>query len=143
MAAHTIARITYSGQCRKPLVLRRIEVPFEIRLDRLHEALQAAMGWNNSHLYKSAPVATAGVPPILIGPTDPGERYPRLLEASGRCPPEDVGGPPGYAESLEALKDPQHPRHDEYMEWMPENFDAAFVDIQSIADEPTKRSKAN
>jgi hypothetical protein len=31
-------------------VLRRIEVPFDIRLDRLHLAIQAAMGWTNSHL---------------------------------------------------------------------------------------------
>jgi hypothetical protein len=26
---------------------------------------------------------------------EPGASYPRLLEASGRCPPEDVGGPSG------------------------------------------------
>jgi hypothetical protein len=36
----------------KPPVLRRIEVPFDIRLDRLHLAIQAAMGWTNSHLYE-------------------------------------------------------------------------------------------
>ena len=27
-------------------------IPFAIRLDRLHEVLQAAMGWTNSHLYE-------------------------------------------------------------------------------------------
>jgi hypothetical protein len=32
--------------------LRRIEVPFDIRLDRLHLATQSAMGWTNSHLYE-------------------------------------------------------------------------------------------
>jgi len=32
--------------------------------------------------------------------------YPRLIEAAGRCPPEDVGGPWGYAEFLEAISDP-------------------------------------
>ena len=38
--------------------------------------------------------------------------YPRLIEASGRCPPDDVGGPRGYGEMLEALEDPGHERHD-------------------------------
>ncbi len=28
----------------------------------------------------------------LIDP-EPGQSYPRLIEASGRCPPEDIGGP--------------------------------------------------
>ncbi|MDD2676925.1 MAG: plasmid pRiA4b ORF-3 family protein [Methylacidiphilaceae bacterium] len=36
----------------KPLVSRRLEMPLSIRLDRLHLAIQAAMGWNNSHLYE-------------------------------------------------------------------------------------------
>jgi hypothetical protein len=36
--------------------------------------------------------------------------YPRLTEVSGRCPPEDCGGPWGYAELIEAIKDPKHER---------------------------------
>jgi hypothetical protein len=36
----------------KPAVVRRVEVPLTIRLDRLHLVLQAAMGWTNSHLYE-------------------------------------------------------------------------------------------
>ena len=35
-----------------PTVMRRIEVPFDIRLDRLHLVLQTALGWTNSHLYE-------------------------------------------------------------------------------------------
>ncbi|MCK1374924.1 plasmid pRiA4b ORF-3 family protein, partial [Bradyrhizobium sp. 49] len=34
------------------------------------------------------------------------EGMPFLLEAAGRCPPEDVGGAPGYAEYLDAICDP-------------------------------------
>jgi hypothetical protein len=34
------------------VVLRRGEVPFDIRLDRLHLTIQAATGWTNSHLYE-------------------------------------------------------------------------------------------
>ena len=66
-----------------------------------------------------------------------GVRYPRLLEASGRCPPEDVGGPLGYAEALEAISDPRHERHDECKEWMPENFDPAIIDVSGLANELT------
>ncbi len=36
----------------EPKVMRRIVVPADIRLDRLHLAIQAAMGWTNSHLYE-------------------------------------------------------------------------------------------
>ncbi len=36
----------------EPAVVRRVEVPLTIRLDRLHLVLQAAMGWTNSHLYE-------------------------------------------------------------------------------------------
>lgn len=35
-----------------PLVMRRVVVPFRIRLDRLHDVLQEAFGWTNSHLYE-------------------------------------------------------------------------------------------
>jgi hypothetical protein len=52
MTADTIARLKITLNDVEPLVLRRIEIPFDIRLDRLHEVLQAAMGWSNSHLYE-------------------------------------------------------------------------------------------
>jgi hypothetical protein len=46
----------------------------------------------------------------LIDP-EPGVLYPRPIEVCGRCPPEDCGGPWGYAELLEAIKDPTHECH--------------------------------
>jgi hypothetical protein len=52
MIADTIARIKITLDNVKPVVLRRIEVPLDIRLDRLHLAIQAAMGWTNTHLYE-------------------------------------------------------------------------------------------
>ena len=58
----------------------------------------------------------------LIDP-EPGVVYPRLIEVSGRCPPEDCGGPWGYAELLEAIKDPKHERHAELTEWIGDDFD--------------------
>lgn len=42
---------------------------------------------------------------------------PILLEATGRCPPEDIGGPWGYQKFREALTDPVHERHTELVEW--------------------------
>ena len=36
----------------EPKVMRRIAVPANIRLDRLHLVIQAVMGWTNSHLYE-------------------------------------------------------------------------------------------
>ncbi len=35
----------------KPPVWRRLLVPADIRLDRLHEAIQAAMGWEDYHMH--------------------------------------------------------------------------------------------
>ena len=52
MSADTIARLKITLDDVKPAVLRRVEVPFDIRLDRLHLTIQAAMGWTNSHLYE-------------------------------------------------------------------------------------------
>lgn len=46
------------------------------------------------------------------------DEFPRLIDAKGRCPPEDVGGPWGYAEYLEAMSDPTHPRHAELLDWL-------------------------
>ena len=52
MSADTIARLKIRLDDVKPVVLRRIEVPLTIRLDRLHLTMQAATGWSNSHLYE-------------------------------------------------------------------------------------------
>jgi hypothetical protein len=52
MSAATIARLKITLDDVKPAVLRRVEVPFDIRLDRLHLTIQAAMAWTNSHLYE-------------------------------------------------------------------------------------------
>ena len=153
MSAATIARLKITLDNVTPVVLRRVEVPFDIRLDRLHLTIQAAMGWTNSHLYEiraggvgwSTPYPDAdwagdfidarkarlediGTKSLqylydfgdgwehtikierLIDP-EPGILYPRLIEAKGHCPPEDVGGPWGYGEFLEAIADPSHERH--------------------------------
>jgi hypothetical protein len=52
MTAATIIRLKITLDDVKPKVVRRIEAPFALRLDRLHLILQAALGWSNSHLYE-------------------------------------------------------------------------------------------
>lgn len=43
--------------------------------------------------------------------------YPTVLEGEGACPPEDVGGIPGYAEFLEAWNNPEHEEHEGVSTW--------------------------
>ena len=60
------------------------------------------------------------------------EDYPRLVDAKGRCPPEDVGGPWGYAEYLDAMSDPTHTRHAELIDWLGCR-DPGVIDRQAMA----------
>ena len=160
----------------EPKVLRRIEVPADIKLDRLHLTLQAALDWTNSHLFEirardvgwglpspdwpDGPLDARKVKLIDVLedagtktlrylydygdgwehtikvermiPADTNIAYPRLIEASGRCPPEDVGGPWGYAEMLEALAAPDHERHAEIREWVGDDFDPHAFDAEPL-----------
>jgi Plasmid pRiA4b ORF-3-like protein len=180
MSAATIAQLKITLDDVKPAVLRRFAVPFDIRLDRLHLTIQAAMGWTNSHLYEiragdvswSTPypdqdwagfldarkarlgdvledVGTKTLKYLydfgdgwehtikierLIDP-EPGTPYPRLIEAKGCCPPEDVGGPWGYAEFLEAIADPKHERHRELKEWFADDFNPHVVDVDRLSED--------
>ena len=47
-----IVRLKVTLKDVEPKVMRRLDVPLKIRLDRLHLVLQAAMGWAKSHLYE-------------------------------------------------------------------------------------------
>jgi len=53
-----------------------------------------------------------------------GHIRPTCLAGGGACPPEDVGGPWGYADFLKAIGDPQHARHEELLEWCGGSFDS-------------------
>lgn len=137
MTRSLIARLKITLDHVEPAVVRHIEVPFDIRLERPHLCIQAAMGWSNMHVYEirarhvgwGIPDSDWGDGPLdarkvrldevvedlgtktlrylydfgdgwehtirierLIDP-ELGQLYPRLIEAKGRCPPEDVGGP--------------------------------------------------
>jgi pRiA4b ORF-3-like protein len=63
----------------------------------------------------------------------PGIAYPRLIEATGRCPPEDVGGPSGYREFLGAIANPNHQEHAETLQWIGGQFDPSNADAETLA----------
>ncbi len=65
-----------------------------------------------------------------ILPYDPDQLYPQCIAGKRACPPEDCGGPWGYATMLEALKDPKHPEHELYVDWMDEDFDPEEFDVE-------------
>lgn len=177
MTAASIAHLKIKLDDVEPAVVRRVEVPLAIRLDRLHQVLQAALGWTDSHLYElRARDIGWGVPDPDFGDgpldarkarlldvlEDVGVRslkylydfgdgwehtvriervtnavagivYPRLIDATGRCPPEDVGGPWGYREFLEAIADPDHEEHAERLEWVGGHFDPSDAGVDTLA----------
>jgi hypothetical protein len=60
-----------------------------------------------------------------------GER-PGVVAGEGACPPEDVGGPYGYADFRKVLADPGHPEHDDLRGWAGnwhDSFDLAAADL--------------
>ena len=44
------------------------------------------------------------------------------------CPPEDVGGAPGYEEFVDAIRDPENPEHQAMLEWCGGVFDPSAFD---------------
>jgi hypothetical protein len=157
----------------RPRVWRRVVVPADVTLDVLHEAVQAAMGWNDAHLHvweiagerygaadpdwevvEERTVAIADVcaegealdytydlgdnwehaitVERLLLPAEAGE-VPRCEAGARACPPEDIGGAPGYAELLDALAKPADASArgrelaEMYDGFNPERFDAQRV----------------
>jgi hypothetical protein len=58
--------------------------------------------------------------------------YPVCIDGARACPPEDVGGVSGYAEFLEAIADPRHEDHDQFLEWAGGSFDPEYFDLDAV-----------
>lgn len=67
-----------------------------------------------------------------ILPPEPGRSYPVCIKGRRACPPEDVGGMWGYYHFLEAIQDPDHEEHDEYLEWVGGAFDPEAFDLEEV-----------
>jgi hypothetical protein len=160
----TRLRVTMRGV--EPAVWRVLDVPSALTLAELHDLLQGALGWTDSHLHRfEADGISYGMPDLdWVEDDDRDERGAKLRELSARfrylydfgdgwehevevlgaggqapgcvygegaCPPEDVGGPYGYAEFREALANPGHPEHQRLGEWAgnwSDEFDLAETD---------------
>ncbi len=59
-------------------------------------------------------------------------RYPRCLDGARACPPEDCGGIYGYADFLEAIREPEHEEHEETLEWIGGEFDQEEFDLEAV-----------
>lgn len=177
--SNAIVRLKITLADTEPPIWRRVEVPAEMTLKDLHGVIQAAMGWDNTHLYQfhvgretiagpgmggggfGAPrsigagrvrldeLATRGIKRFTylydmgdswehriqiekLLPADPAASYPRLIDGTMRCPPEDVGGIPGFYEFLNAIRDPKHPDHEDRLEWYGGVFDPNKLDTERI-----------
>lgn len=65
-------------------------------------------------------------------PCEAGKRYPVCLTGKRACPPEDCGGLWGYASFLDAIQHPQHPEHEDMLEWVGGAFDPEAFDLDEI-----------
>ncbi len=65
-------------------------------------------------------------------PSESGQLETRCLAGENACPPEDVGGPWGYAEFLAAIQDPQHEEYSAMLDWHGGGFDPLHCDLASI-----------
>jgi hypothetical protein len=159
----------------EPPVWRRLLVPGGYTLDRLHRAIQYAMGWQDCHLHsfevdgeqygEPDPAGELSVHDELdfrldalaakgtrlrytydfgdwwehdvlvedVSPADPDERYPRCVAGARACPPEDVGGPEGYARFLAAIADADDPEHDEMADWIGRTVDPEAFDPDRVS----------
>ena len=57
---------------------------------------------------------------------------PVCLAGKRACPPEDCGGPFGYSDLLEILSDKEHEEYRETIEWLGNDFDPEYFDIEEI-----------
>lgn len=65
-----------------------------------------------------------------IQPPTKSADVPVCRDGARACPPEDCGGPFGYAENfLAAISDPRHPEHKEMLGWIGGHFDPEAFDL--------------
>ena len=64
-----------------------------------------------------------------------GMKYPLCMAGGRACPPEDCGGPWSYFEFVEAICNPDHPRHGELLEWLGDEFDPEKLDLEAVNTE--------
>lgn len=75
-----------------------------------------------------------------ILPKEPKVKFPKCLAGARSCPPEDCGGPGGYARFLQINKNSRHPDYQQNIDWLGKPFNANNFDATKVRfDSPTKR----
>ncbi len=100
----------------------RLDQVLKIEKDKLIYDYDFGDGWEHEVMLEK------------ILPFDPGVVLPVCLKGSRACPPEDVGGIPGYEMFLEAVTDPSHPDHEAMLEWVGGDFDPEHFDLAEVND---------
>jgi len=112
-----------AGSCRTSSIARKTCLPDKTTLA---QALDKAADAGLTYLYDFGDDwehEIAAAPPTAA---DPDQTYPRLIEIKGTCPPEDIGGAPGYEMFTEAMANPEHPEHKDLKTW----YGGTFADFR-------------
>jgi Plasmid pRiA4b ORF-3-like protein len=65
-------------------------------------------------------------------PPESGVAYPVCVGGKLQGPPEDCGGIPGYYNLLEALRDPNHPEHQDLEDWVGGEFNPETFALEEV-----------
>ena len=69
----------------------------------------------------------------VIAPDGKSPKHPVLLAGERACPPEDIGGVPGYENFLEIMNDPENEEHEEMRDWYgSDDFDPEYFEMEKI-----------
>lgn len=75
-------------------------------------------------------------------PADPNSRYPTCVAGEGACPPEDCAGTPGYQDLIATLADPDHPDHEDMLQWLGIDKGSDFDPTRFDPDDANRRLDA-
>jgi hypothetical protein len=73
-----------------------------------------------------------------ILPAGPVPTRPVCLAGEFHCPPEDVGGVPGYEKFVDVILEPTHEDYRRLLKWSGGSFEAAEFDILAVNDALSK-----
>lgn len=60
----------------------------------------------------------------------------KVLAGRNNCPPDDVGGPWGYADFVAAITNVEHPEHQEMLDWVGGSFDPKHFELHEFRVAP-------
>lgn len=63
---------------------------------------------------------------------DPLTSYPICIDGKMSCPPENCGGINGYHKILEIIKNPEHKYYENYIDWLAEDFDPEYFNLEEV-----------